>query len=279
MGSNAQKRKGFEDRTTRDETRRVMNEEQAKRKRLFVILSIITVLLAVTGLGVGIAANINKASNADPAAQSFPLPSVVQNEESGIRVGADKKIVKDTPTGQSNVVIYQDYICPGCRAFETSYASQIEKILEDKIGTIEYRTIGALDSASAGTNYSSRAANVALCSAVANPDKFFELNQLFYKEQPKEGTSGLPNAKLIDLAKQTGTEGIESCVKDGTYRPYVKKLTSSALDSGDVTVTPTVLVNDKPFNLGGDLYTTVKKANEEMGKKGGASSVSTTPSK
>lgn len=217
-------------------------------------------VVALAAIIVAVVIGVNKSNNS--AFDVVNQPSVVK--DLGIIVGADRKIVESTPKGTSNIVIYQDYICPGCKAFETNYSAELDKVLDDGVATVEYRSLGMLDSMSAGTNYSSRAANVATCAAVAAPDKFYDLNKLFYANQPAEGTAGLANAELITLAGSLGITGIDSCVADGTYRGFVKKVTDYAINDEKIEGTPTILLNGKKTELGGSLYDMVVEANKTL---------------
>lgn len=234
-------------------------------KKNFLKWTLITIIIvAVIG---GFSFAIIKAQQSkNPDYSEVVQPAVVKDK--GIIVGKDRKIVESTPTGQSNVTIYQDYLCPGCKSFEESFSPEIDKILDEEVGTIEYRTVGMLDSMSAGTNYSSRSANVAMCSAVNNPDKFYDVNKLFYANQPAEGSAGLKNAELTKLATSVGTGDIEDCVSKGTYRGFVKQVTDYALNEEKIQGTPTVLINGKPYELGGakGLYDSVVEANKTLKK-------------
>lgn len=224
---------------------------------------VLIVALTIGVLGAGVYGSIQIQKNSKPDLTTVNQPSVVKDK--GVIVGSERKIVEE-PNAKANVIIYQDYICPGCKMFEETYASEIDKIIDEGVATVEYRSIGMLDSASAGTNYSSRAANVAMCSAVESPDNFYALNKLFYANQPAEGGPGLKNAELVKLAGSVGvnTDNIKDCVDKGTYRGFIKKLTDEALSGNDdvpngISGTPTVLVNGKLFELGSSksLYDTV----------------------
>ncbi len=228
-------------------------------------LLVVGIILAIIAAVVGIAVAMNKRSA--PASYSeINQPPVVKDK--GIIVGKDRKIVESPEPGKAEIVIFQDYICPGCGSFEETYGPELDKILDDNVATIEYRSVGMLDSASAGTNYSSRAANAAMCSAVADPDNFYNVNKNLFQKQPEEGTEGLKNAELMKLVKDAGSESdISTCVADGTYRGFVKQLTDYALNDAKISGTPTVLLNGTKVELGGSLYDMVIEANKTTAKK------------
>lgn len=244
---------------------RKTNHSQGKSPWFWVVI----VVLVIGVLGGGVYGAIQMQKNSKPDLTTINQPSIVKDK--GIIVGADRKIVEE-PNAKAHVIIYQDYICPGCKLFEETHAGEIDKLIDEGVATIEYRSIGMLDSASAGTNYSSRAANVAMCSAVESPDSFYDLNKLFYANQPAEGGPGLKNAELVKLAGSVGvnTDNIEDCVSKGTYRGFIKQLTESSIN-GDkdapngISGTPTVLVNGTVYELGGNksLYDTVVEASKK----------------
>lgn len=241
------------------------NHSQGKSPWFWVVI----VVLVISVLGGGVYGAIQMQKNSKPDLTTINQPSIVKDK--GIIVGADRKIVEE-PNAKAHVIIYQDYICPGCKLFEETHAGEIDKLIDEGVATIEYRSLGMLDSASAGTNYSSRAANVAMCSAVESPDSFYDLNKLFYANQPAEGGPGLKNAELTKLAGSVGvnTDNIADCVSKGTYRGFIKQLTESSVN-GDKDVpngisgTPTVLVNGTVYELGGNksLYDTVVEASKK----------------
>lgn len=258
---------GFMSASNRDKVRAQMQKNNTKGKSPWFWVLIVVLSIGVLGGIVYGAIQIQQSSK--PDLTTVTQPSVVKDK--GIIVGADRKIVEE-PNDKANVIIYQDYICPGCKMFEESYAGEIDKLIDENVATIEYRSIGMLDSASAGTNYSSRAANVAMCSAVESPDNFYSLNKIFYSNQPAEGGPGLKNAELVKLAGSVGvnTENIQNCVDKGTYRGFIKQLTEEAISGNDdvpngISGTPTVLVNGVTFELGGakGLYDTVLEASKK----------------
>lgn len=239
----------------------VNTESASLGKKLLVIGIILAIVAAVVGVSVA----MNKRSA--PASYSeVTQPSIVKDK--GIIVGKDRKIVEAPEAGKAELVIFQDYICPGCGSFDETYSPEIDKILDENLATVEYLSVGMLDSASAGTNYSSRAANAVMCSAVADPDNFYNVNGIMFEKQPEEGTEGLKNAELMKIIKEAGSESdITSCVTDGTYRGFVKQVTDYALNDAKISGTPTVLLNGNKIELGGSLYDMVVEANKATAKK------------
>lgn len=248
----------------REEARRVREQQAAKekkRKKIIKILAIIVPIILIAAIVLAVVMNTKKETNNSQITQ--PANAV----ENGVIVGPDRKLITEIPTkpvgtaekAPAHVVIYQDYICPACKAFEEGAAPEIEQIIDEGAGVIEYRTITFLDHLSAGSNYSSRSANASYCVANTHPDKFFDYNMVLYKNQPKELTKGLSNDELAKLADTVGATGLEECVKGGTYRGWVKQ-NNEASQKVPVKGTPTIIINGEEWDKKGSLYEAVVKA-------------------
>ena len=109
-----------------------------------------------------------------------------------------------------------------------------------------------LDDSSSGTKYSTRAANAFVTLANQNPATALTFSQLLFANQPSEGSAGLSDAKIGELATQAGASAeVVASFANPTYQPWVAKITQQAWDSG-ITGTPTVKINGEVFK--GDLY-------------------------
>ena len=106
--------------------------------------------------------------------------------------------------GVVDITIWIDYLCPLCGEFEAENGELIRTLVESGAATVEYHPIAILTSMSAGTQYSLRAANAAACVANYNPDAFFDFNEGMFANQPDEGTEGLTNAEILEIARAAG---------------------------------------------------------------------------
>ena len=63
--------------------------------------------------------------------------------------------------------------------------------------------------------------------------------------QPQEGTSGLTDDEILEIAASVGVTGIDACVDDGTYADYVTAITQDTpVQPGAGGIgTPTIAVN------------------------------------
>jgi protein-disulfide isomerase len=266
MSDNERLTKNEKREQAREEARRLREQQalrQAKKKKLIKIFAIIVPIIVIAAIVAGVIL-AGKSNNKDYSTVVQPANTVQQ----GTIVGKGKKVLPEVPTtpqegtkqAPAHVAIYQDYICPACKAFETTFATEIDEMIEDGTGVIEYRTVGFLDSMSSGTNYSSRAANTSFCVANTYPEKFYEFNALLYANQPEELSKGLSNVELTKLANSIGATGLDECIDKGTYRGWVKQLTDTAATKDSIKGTPTILINGKEWDKQGSLKDAVVKA-------------------
>ncbi|POH74284.1 disulfide bond formation protein DsbA [Arthrobacter glacialis] len=140
------------------------------------------------------------------------------------------------------LVVFIDFMCPHCAAFEQSQGPAIQALQDQGKITVEYRPIGYLDRFSAGTNYSSRSAAAAACVASESPQNYKKFLDSLFTNQPAENSEGLDAAELGRLAQEAGAADITDCMDSKTYRPYVAFATGLASTHG-VQGTPTVFMD------------------------------------
>jgi protein-disulfide isomerase len=143
-----------------------------------------------------------------------------------------------------SVVVYEDFQCPVCKAFEENVGAMLTDKIDQGVVQLEYRPIAFLDRAST-TKYSSRALATAACALDdGGPDVFHKLHDLLFANQPEEGSDGLPDSKLADLAAEAGADkaSVESCQEAGTFDGWVAKVTDQASKDG-ISGTPTYFVD------------------------------------
>ncbi|GAC66484.1 DsbA family protein [Gordonia soli] len=141
------------------------------------------------------------------------------------------------------ITVVEDLQCPACRQFESISGSTLSELSQQKGVAVDYTTIAILDKASS-TDYSSRAANASYCVAEADVAKWPAWHTTMFDEQPAEGSAGLTDDRLVEIAKDAGVGGdVANCITDGKYRDRVRATTQTALGKG-VQGTPTVFVND-----------------------------------
>jgi protein-disulfide isomerase len=216
----------------RAEQVRRMQAQQAAAERRRRSLMIAAAVIVVLGIVVAVAIAIGS-SRSDETTGSAPEGAT-----------SDYGVLRGDADAPVEVVVYEDFQCPACKAFEDAVGSTLTQYVDDGTARIEYRPIAFLDEAST-TDYSTRAAVTAACTLDdAGSDVWFALHGLLFAQQPAEGTAGLPDETLADMAAEAGADrdAVASCQDDETFAGWVAAATEQASKDG-VTQTPTYIVD------------------------------------
>jgi protein-disulfide isomerase len=230
-------------RTSREKAAAVRaGQERAARRRRWTMIGTVAVILAViVGGAVWFAGQ-------DPTGQGSDTTTA--GSADGVPSGADGfGVVVGTAASPTTAVIYEDFQCPVCGAFEQATSQQVaDGIADDKV-RIEYRIVSFLDQASAN-EYSSRAANAAAAVLdTAGPDAFKKFHDTLYANQPEEGTAGPDNDQLVEWAVQAGADRPEVSrkIEEGTFDQWVVDATDAMSKEG-VTGTPTIVIDGRKLD-------------------------------
>lgn len=231
---------------TRAQRLREEQERAAREKRIrtIVMISVVGVVALVLIGIVGWTVLGARAKKQQPVA-GVQIAEIGAVQGSTLVVGK-----KDAPV---TLDVYQDYMCPYCGQFERANRADLQQLVDDGSARLVIHPLAFLDAQSAGTNYSSRAANAAVTVAQYQPDKLLAYNAILYDRQPAEGSEGLSNEQLAELARAVGVDDatIQRFGADETTA-FVAWLTDAAFRNDGIKGTPTVKINGKIF--GGDLY-------------------------
>ena len=146
---------------------------------------------------------------------------------------------------------------PGCaytfeRTFQHLDWLDFESLVQAGRIRVELYPLAFLDRLSNGTRYSTRAANAIATVADRAPESLLAFHAALFLEQPAEGTEGLSDARLAELAVRSGVpQEVAAAFTERTFEPWIASVTSTAVESG-VTATPTVKIDGVVFK---DLYT------------------------
>lgn len=200
---------------------------------IWVTAGVVVALVLVSVLVVTL--NNSAAPKPLPTDGSAPSASSIDAETGAILVG----------DGEDRLDTYIDFMCPICNQFEQVYGAEIEALVDDGAITLGIHPISILDNQSQGTQFSTRAANAAYCVATEDAEASLPFLQAMFANQPQEGTRGLTNSEILEIAAGIGVTGIDSCVNDGTYAGYVTAITpETPVQPGSQGIgTPTVAVN------------------------------------
>ncbi len=237
---------------------REQNQKKAKRSKLVIQISVVLVALGIVG---GVAAVIAiEAANRVAAPVVDDAPKNL-SEFGGLKIGVGLQAftADKTPTPEASetkapeIIVYVDYQCPICQAFDLPNSAQIRSWVDTGAATLEIRPISFLDRASLN-EYSSRAANAAFCVANFEPDSYFDMHSNLMINQPAEGQEGLDDNELFKVAEQSGagTDEVKGCIQNKSFADYIEQHTQNVLNTPQqgvsVTGTPTVLVNGNKFS-------------------------------
>jgi protein-disulfide isomerase len=212
--------------------RKIVEQQKAAAKRrkvtMWTSFAVVAVLVVAGLIGFGVYANQSHST-----ASKAVTPSVAVDNGTAFAVG----------TGPVTIDLYEDFMCPICHEFETDSGPTLSQLVADKKVTVRYHTVSILDDRSQGTQYSTRAAGAA--AEAAQEGKFQEYFDVLYANQPEENSTGLSDAKLIELGKSVGLgDTFAKAVNDKTYDAWVATVTDTFSARG-FTGTPTIVVNGK----------------------------------
>lgn len=150
--------------------------------------------------------------------------------------------------------IYLDYMCPACGRFEHANSGEIDRLVKAGTVKVQLRPISFLDRTSKGSKYSTRAANAMATVADRAPGSVWAFNTELFNNQPEEGTRGLSDDQIAELAVKAGvTKDVADAFTKRTFERWVADSTDAAFKSG-VQGTPTIKINGTVFQ--GDVYST-----------------------
>ncbi len=265
-------------------------ERKAKRTRLIAIAGLVTAVAVLGGVVFGIVrqGQATRVAYEDtafgggadlvvaPALADVEVPAVA-DETGGVPVSS----AGVGEAGDDDVVltVYFDFMCPWCGKFDAANSAELVALAADEGVTVVYKSIAFLDRNSQNTFYSTRSANAAAVVADEDPEHYVDFVTALFENQPEEGTKGLTDTEIGDIALGVGVpqdvvdrftvtvdgtfevatndDGTETETREGTWRtfaPFVAAATQqTATELGGLS-TPTVLIDGEKWE--GDLYTT-----------------------
>ncbi|MBO0844482.1 MAG: DsbA family protein [Nocardioides sp.] len=209
---------------------------ERRRHRTFQVVGAVVIV----GLLAGIAFAVARSVTSDTGVEATGKVVVPANVEAGAFPVGDAK----SPV---TLDLYYDYMCPACGAFEAANSKDLSRLIADGTLRVNLRVLSFLDRMSQGTEYSTRAANAYATVADRAPNKVWAFHTALYDNQPEEGTKGLSDDRIAEIATEAGVPaGVVDTFADGTHRGWVAQSTREASRAG-VSSTPTVLINGKVF--------------------------------
>ncbi len=173
-------------------------EEKAKKTKRIVGAGVgLLALVAVVVLGIVIWQAVAAPANKPVATDQLTPPNAT--ERHGILLFG-----KEPTADKPHLIVYQDYQCVWCAAYENSFGTPVEELVQaDKI-TAEYRTVHFLD----GQAEDGPSRRAAVAAAAADEVGFFAPYQRVIYANHKEASTAYPARQLRDdFAKEAGITG------------------------------------------------------------------------
>ncbi|MFD6094228.1 DsbA family protein [Oerskovia sp. NPDC060338] len=215
----------------------VQGRPTAQRRARVTLVSVLAglVLLLLVGVAAFLAVG-SGAPSAEPVGQGVAgapegsgqdaVAPGTATPEHGLLAGAGDESAPVT------VEVYVDYMCPVCGRFEAVNGESLTKLREAGSVRVVFHPIAILDRYSQGTAYSTRAASSAALVADRAPDTFQAFHAGLLAHQPQEGTAGLSDAQIADVARAAGVPAdVVAELADGgaaEFAPWVAEATQAA---------------------------------------------------
>jgi protein-disulfide isomerase len=216
------------------------------RRRSFLIAAVVAVVLVVA---VGVTVIVRQAQHDKAVAAALTPSGTPRNIGSNFGIATGPAT---TSAGKPRVVIdmYEDFQCPICQQFEATDGAALKSWQQAGIVQLVYHPVAFLDREST-TNYSTRALMAAASVQDSSPKDFQAFHDLLYTNQPEEGTAGLTDTQLADLAAQAGAprDAVVSALSSQQYKGWTVQRTDEFTKR--FTGTPTVLVDGKEVKSDG----------------------------
>jgi protein-disulfide isomerase len=221
---------------------------QRRRRRSTMVVATVVALLAVVVVS-GVAVQLVR------TARNQAMGSAPHNLfDGGIMVGRANAPV--------TVTLFEDFQCPICKQFEAESGKTLAGFVANGTVKIMYRPVAFLNEQST-TDYSTRALDAAGAVVDLAPTKFQAFHDLLFANQPPEGSAGLTDARLAELAGQAGApaDKVAAALKAKQFAGWAASITELA-NMGGVNGTPTIKVGDTTLtnNSLASLTTEIRKA-------------------
>jgi protein-disulfide isomerase len=244
----------------REKAKAIREQHRKQEKRSRAVIQAIVVLFSIAIIGIITLFIVNSIRPAGPGPLNMRSDGIVIGEgliaqqTPATQPGDDPVPTSyDKDSGVVAIVMYVDYFCPICGAFDEANGDQIETWVNSGAATVEIHPLAVLDRVSQGTKYSTRSANAAACVANYSPDQYFAFHTALFESQPEENTAGLTDEELVEVAvksKVTAPSAIKTCIEEQKFKAWVSDAKDRALTGpipnsnvDAITSPPTIIVN------------------------------------
>jgi protein-disulfide isomerase len=192
-----------------------------RRKVVIGVGVVVVLLIAVIG-GVIIYNNQKNTTEGQNIQAQAPNTSQQAADAELTVTRDDGVVVVGESTAKVTLDVYEDFLCPACRAFEETYGSDISKQIADGTLQVRYHMLPMLNEKSDPPGYSMDSANAGLCAADA--DVFPAFHESLFADQPEEGSRGWDDQQLAKLGTDLGVKSADftTCVTSGKHDDLVQ---------------------------------------------------------
>lgn len=227
-----------------EQARQLAARKEAERRKKVLRTGGIVVAALVVAIVAAVVMSLSGGDDDAPSAGKVVVPAAAT---------ADGRIAVGQAGAPVSVTVFFDYMCPFCGRFEAANSAALDRLISSGQARLDLRPMSFLDAQSDGARFSTRAANAVATVADRAPEQVWAFHRALFAQQPEEGTKGLSDSELADIAREAGVPAeVVARFDDGEFTGWVADVTQKAFDSG-VTGTPTVMIDGHAFT--GDLYT------------------------
>jgi protein-disulfide isomerase len=215
------------------------------RVRLIGGAAILVVVALIIGLGIWGSRQNGTAAGSTDVVAGATVPAGVNGADGANAWGVPYNHVSGKPT----LAIWEDFQCPSCAQFETSFGASVVKLADEGKVNLVWRPTTFLDTRFAATspnpNSSHRAATAWGCAIDAGKTK--EFHSTVFANQPATEGDGYTDAQLAAFATKAGITGDalvtwKKCYSDKKYDQWVTN-SYTVFGTEGVTGTPTAYLN------------------------------------
>jgi protein-disulfide isomerase len=197
--------------------------QQKDKVTQYLVLGMVA-LVVVTGIGFSIATK--------PKPEKIDIPAIASvTTENAIAFNSEL-------TGVPEVGIWQDFQCPGCRAFEETYDKYLAKAIKAKKVKVSYYPLSFLGPESV------LLANSAACAA--DEGKYLPYQSYLYRNQVTENSGHWDVKEVLNAGKAVGisSDTFKTCVNKSSKSTFIKAVSAFG-NVSKIDRTPSVTVNGK----------------------------------
>lgn len=229
------------DRKARAERAEQMRKERDKADRkqrniiTVAIVAVVVVLLGVAGFGINSLSKQNAKSTEVIEPRNLVDAGVPFPAAEGVEVDANAPVVD----------IFVDFLCPACGQFEAAMGPTIKQAAAAGEIQLRFKPFSFLHNQSTN-EYSRRAMNISMCVLdEKGPEAFWTMEGLLFQNQPSEGGAGPSDEDLLVMAEGAGITGIDACVNNEKFVPWIDEIKDTFAKDRKVSGTPTMHINGK----------------------------------